>query len=123
MCSCFSLSAKCLCATCVSVTLYGCVPVHTYNLPRYGASKAVLNNAESLRLTTEQTQWGLSAQDIPFCIVLCCMFVPSHTDHYTLLTKVYPRDFGSADCMTVKQAERRTEHMGVSHTEFHASLV
>lgn len=42
---------------------------------------AVLNNAKSLRLTTEQTQRGLLAQDILFCIMLCCTFVPHrHTN-------------------------------------------
>ena len=71
-----------MCSSCVSVTLYGYVSGHTYNplILGYGVSKAVLNNAESLRLTTEQTQWDLSAQDIPFCIELCCTFAPSQIE-------------------------------------------
>lgn len=45
-------------------------------------STALLNNAKSLRLTTVPTQWGLSAQDIPSCIVPCCTFVPPQTNYY-----------------------------------------
>lgn len=71
------LSAKYLFGPFVSVILYRCVPAHIYNPQLYGVSKVVLNNAENLRLTTEQTQWGLSAQDILFCIVLCCTFLSS----------------------------------------------
>lgn len=71
-----SVFTKCLHALFVFFTLYVFVLVYTHNPLLCGVSKAVLNNAEHLRLTTEQTQWGLSMQDIPFCNVLCCALVP-----------------------------------------------
>lgn len=62
-----SLSAKCLCAPRVCVCVCLCtLTIHC----KCTVSTAVLNNAKSLRLTTEQTQWGLSAQDR--CSMLCC---------------------------------------------------
>ena len=76
------LLSVCSLCVCVCYPLRVCVLAHTYNplIQCYGVSTAVLNNAKSLRLTTEQTQWGLSVQDIPFCIMLCCTFVPSCTE-------------------------------------------
>lgn len=80
----FLPSAKCLCAPRVCLLAFkgACVVAHTYSplIQCYGVSTAVLNNAKSLRLTTEQTQWGLSAQDIPSVFMLCCRFVPSQTE-------------------------------------------
>lgn len=56
-------------------------------------STAVLNNAKNLKLTTEQTQWGLSAQDRALRSVLNLTFVPSPTEEVTVevlstLTKI-----------------------------------
>lgn len=84
------LSAKYLFSPFVSVILYRCVPAHIYNPQLYGVSKVVLNNAGNLRLTTEQTQWGLSAQDILLCIVLCCTLLSSqYIRLYTVISRLY----------------------------------
>lgn len=86
------LSKMCQCVPFESITLYECVFARMYSPQRYDVSKAVLNNAESLRLATELTQWGLSAQDIPFCNVLCSTLVPSHTSTIT------PEAHADIDC-------------------------
>lgn len=104
------LSAKCLFGPFVSVILYRCVPAHIYNPQLDGVSKAVLNNAESLRLTTEQTQWGLSAQDILLCIVLCCTFLsPQYSRLYTVISRLYGTKHAQW-CGFIK------EHMSMSRT-------
>lgn len=103
-CSCLRLQSVCALRVCAA--LHGCAAVHTYNPQRYGVSKAALNNAESLRLTTEQTQWGLTAQDIPFCIVLCCTVVPSHI-HYISSTV---EEHADKDCPRVTLLQQNVLH-------------